>query len=176
LTRPSAYRRGRHRWLAAGLFVLTVAGCDALDPANRGSGLTKAQFVDVIVALREAERELLLDETVDSAHVEFARVKDEILQDHGVTELEIRAFVARHRNRPAAMTEAWDRIAQRLGVRSEDIMEGMPSLDALPDMGERGPPQIDAPLTPDHPLRLEAPPAWDARPATGQLNPGEDIR
>jgi hypothetical protein len=189
--RPSHPRRAR-LWLAAALFPMAMVGCEALGPTARDGGVTRAAFIEVIVALREAERELVLDESSDSAHIEFAHRKEDILQRHGVSEDDLRQFVTRHRDRPAVMTEVWDQIAQRLGVRTEDIMEGMPSMEALPDMGDlpgRGdPPRVDeatrmdglpreeVPLRPDGPLRLDESLQIQERPTWDGGNPLEDIR
>jgi hypothetical protein len=173
VTRRPSHPRVARRWLAAALFPLVVVGCDALDPTARDGGVTKERFIEVIVALREAERELVLDESSDSAHIEFAQRKEDIFQRKGVSEYDLRQFVTRHRDRPAVMTDVWDQIAQRLGVRTEDIMDGMPGMEALPHMGDlpgrgdlprvddvpwmEGLPREDAPLRPDGLLRFEEP-------------------
>jgi hypothetical protein len=192
VTRRPSHPRMARLWLAAALFPMVIVGCDALDPTARDGAVTRAGFIEVIVALREAERELVRDESSDSAHIEFAQRKEDILQRHGVSEDDLRQFVTRHRDRPSVMTEVWDQIAQRLGVRTEDIMEGMPSMEALPDMGDLpgrgdpprveeaprmdGPPQEDVPLRPDGPLRLDEPLQIQDRPTWDGGNRLEDIR
>jgi hypothetical protein len=156
------------------LLSLLLVGCDALAPTSRDGGLNKAQFVDVIVALREAEREIIQEVTSDSAHIEFAQRKDEILRRHGVSEEDLHQFVARHRDRPALVTDAWDQIAQRLGVRTEHIMEGMPSMEALPDFGEPRVdelPRVEEVPPAEGPLRLEEPRRENDRATGARVNP-----
>jgi hypothetical protein len=173
---PSPSRSGRRRrWVVGALLPLVLVGCDALAPTSRDGGLTKAQFVDVIVALREAEREIIQDVTSDSAHVAFAERRDEILQRHGVSEEDLRQFVARHRDRPALVTDAWDQIAQRLGVRTEDIMDGLPGMEALPYQGELPRvdelPRVEEAPPAEGPRRLEEPRRENDRATGDRVNP-----
>jgi hypothetical protein len=173
--RSPSYSGPRRRWLVGALLSLLFVGCDGLAPTSRDGGLTKAQFVDVIVALREAEREIIQEVAGDSAHIEFAQRKDEILERHGVSEEDLRQFVARHRDRPALVTDAWDQIAQRLGVRTEDIMESLPGMEALPYQGELPRvdelPRVEEAAPPEGPLRLEEPPRDDDRATGARVNP-----
>jgi hypothetical protein len=173
--RSPSHSGPRRRWVVGALLPLLLVGCDALASASRHGGLTKAQFVDVIVALREAEREIIQEVTSDSAHIEFAQRKDEILRSHGVSEEDLRQFVARHQDRPALVTDAWDQIAQRLGVRTEDIMERMPGMEALPYQGglPRGDelPRVEEAPPPEGPLRLEESRREDDRATGARVNP-----
>jgi hypothetical protein len=86
-------------------------GC-AREPTDQvGTGLTPESFVEIMVALREAERAA---NATDSAGVEFEGRKERILAEHGATEEELRDFVRRHHGDFALMNRLWDSIAQRL--------------------------------------------------------------
>jgi hypothetical protein len=172
--RTASYPWPARRWLAAALLPLILVGCDALAPPARDGRLTTAQFVDVIVALREAEREIAQEVTGDSADTVFAERRDEILERHGVSEGDVRQFVTRHRDRPAIMTDTWDQIAQRLGVRTEDIMEGMHGVEAFPHLGEQRLdelPRVEEAPPAGGPLRLEEPRPEDDRATGDRVNP-----
>jgi hypothetical protein len=82
---------------------------------DRGStaepGLTAEDFVAIVVALREAQREVVLE---DSAMALFAERKAEILSRHGTTEEELRAFLQEQGKDPDALRQSWDSIAERL--------------------------------------------------------------
>lgn len=113
----AARSRGWHRGVAAGLALvgacaaLLAGGC-ANEPTTEEVGaLTPDAFVDVIVALREAERAAVAE---DSAHLVFQARKEEILAEHDVTEEDVRDFVRLHEGDFALMDRLWDTIAQRL--------------------------------------------------------------
>lgn len=117
--------RGRRTagWLAAAVLPLIVSGCNAVEPTARDGELTRDQFVDVIVALREAEQELVQEAPADSLQPRFIQRRDEILAEHGVTADDLRTFVRRHQERPSVMAEMWERIAERLGPTPSDSTE-----------------------------------------------------
>lgn len=115
--RPAAW------WLAAAVLTLVVGGCNAVDPTSRDAELTRDQFVDVIVALREAEREVVQEAPADSLQPRFIQRREEILAEHGVTADDLREFVARHQGRPSVMAGVWERIAERLGATPSDSTE-----------------------------------------------------
>ncbi len=75
------------------------------------AGLTAEEFVEVVVALREAEREVASEE---DATVLFEERKAEILSRYDTTDEELRAFLADHGRDLAALSETWDSIAERL--------------------------------------------------------------
>lgn len=108
-------RRGRQRPVALLILGLALATVPSLACENTGStaepGLTTEDFVAIVVALREAERELVLE---DSAVVLFAERKAEILSRHGTTEEELRAFLQEFGKDPDALQQSWDSIADRL--------------------------------------------------------------
>lgn len=124
MTRPLAQRNPAARWLTAALLPLALGGCDALTPDTRDPGVTPDQFVDVVVALRQAEQEVGGEADADSVQMEFTRRRDLILEEHGVTADEIRAFVLRHQDRPALLAEAWERVAERLGSNTSNAADG----------------------------------------------------
>lgn len=94
--------------------LLVGAACGEREPTGGDRSLTPAEFIDVIVALREAEREVEREVAPDSVAVEFARRRSEILARHGVTADAVREFVERHHRRPGVMSTVWDSIAHRL--------------------------------------------------------------
>jgi hypothetical protein len=110
---------GRVRLLLVALLVLhlPLVGCGDREPTGRDTALTPAEFIEIIVALREAERELE-EADPDSAAKEFARRRTEILDDYGATEDNVRAFIELNHGRPGLMSIVWDSIAQRLRTDS----------------------------------------------------------
>lgn len=110
-------RSRRGRWatlLAAALLgsaaVLGTAACG--EPStSETEALAPPAFIEVVVELREAERELA---AADSAAERFAERKDEILSRHEVTEEDLRRFLVRHEQDLALLQEVWDSINQRL--------------------------------------------------------------
>lgn len=91
--------------------AMLLAGCGGGGSPKAQEGLTPAEFVDIVVALREAEREM---EPGDTAGPSFEDRKREILAAHDATEAEVRAFVERHASDYDLLTTAWDSITQRL--------------------------------------------------------------
>lgn len=96
--------------LLIGMLLLT--GCGG-EPTGEEVALSADEFVEVMVALREAERESL-EVGEDSAGVEFRRRKEEILAEHGVAQEDLRQFVVAHSADFELMEIVWDTIAQRL--------------------------------------------------------------
>jgi hypothetical protein len=113
------------RWrLILGLTVLTLllvlsAGCER-EPTGGDRALTPAEFIEVIVALREAELEVEREAHPDSVEVEFVRRREEIFERFGVGPEGVRAFVERYHDRPGVMSSVWDSIAHRLRTRPSD--------------------------------------------------------
>ena len=94
--------------------VVLAAGalaCDGGEAAVAETGLTSEEFVEVMVALREAERAVMQE---DSAQELFVRRKAEILERHGTTEEEIRAFVTAAARDLPRLEAIWDEISSRL--------------------------------------------------------------
>jgi hypothetical protein len=121
---------GGGRWgVILGLAVLGLllgmsAGCER-EPTGGDRALTPAEFIEVIVALREAELEVEREVNPDSVEVEFARRREEIFERYGVGPEGVRAFVERHYHRPGVMSSVWDSIAHRLRTRpSDEPVEG----------------------------------------------------
>lgn len=110
--------------LLAGMAV--VGGCDVFGGrAEEAEGVSRETFVEVVVALREAERSLPADST---AVERFAERRDSILARHGVSEGDLQAFVRAREEDLAGLQAVWDTINERLKYvppsRGED--------DALP--------------------------------------------
>lgn len=98
--------------LILGLTLSTVPAlaCDE-GKTTAETGLMAEDFVAIVVALREAEREVTNE---DSAIALFAERKAQILSRHGTTEEELRAFLLGHGDDPDALRQSWDGIAERL--------------------------------------------------------------
>lgn len=99
-----------------GILVLAIgalmSGCGDSDAtAAAEEGVTAGEFVEIVTALREAEREVVRK---DSAEALYAERKAEILGRHDATEADLRAFLERHGEDPAKLQEVWDTISQRL--------------------------------------------------------------
>lgn len=120
--------------------------------------LTSEEFVAIVTALREAERDVAQE---DSAAALFAERKAEILARHERSEAELRAFLVNHGEDVPALQEVWDTIAQRLKYAPGEIGEpeepGEPAAPGEP--GERAAP--------------EAAPAKDVLPPSARRVPGE---
>jgi hypothetical protein len=123
MTRSLPRRRRTAWWLTASVLPLVLGGCNATEPTGRDAELTQDQFVDVIVALREAEYEVVQEAPADSLQLRFIQRRDEILAAHGVTADHLREFVGRHQERPSVMAAIWERIAERLGPTPSDSTE-----------------------------------------------------
>jgi hypothetical protein len=120
---------GARQWglipgLIALALVLGLGACER-EPTGGDRALTPAEFIEVIVALREAELEVEREVHPDSVEVEFARRRDEIFERYGVGPEGVRAFVERYHDRPGVMSSVWDSIAHRLRTRpSDEPVEG----------------------------------------------------
>lgn len=100
------------------LAVLLLTACRGGDTTASASVLTDDDFIEVMVELREAERAV---EAADSAAELFATRKAGILEQHGTTEDEIRAYVQAASRDLRALDETWNEISERLRrpVRSD---------------------------------------------------------
>jgi hypothetical protein len=115
-----------------GSVTLTVIAVSMLacqrDPTGRDGGLRASEFVEIIVAIRTAEREVLRDAEPgtppDSVRARFERSRDEILQRHGATEESLLRFVDDHHARPRVMAAVWDSITNRLRTPPDQVEEG----------------------------------------------------
>jgi hypothetical protein len=135
--------RGRGLPVALALALLGPAlACAGPDPAASGPGLTRSQFIEAVVAIRDAE---LAVARADSAQALFEARRDSILAAHGTTEAELRLFLERH-SELAYMEEVWDSITQRLKRpiesprRADPLTEESdpPGPGAVPDRGPTG--------------------------------------
>ena len=94
--------------LLASLLIGCGGGGEAASPPD---SLDPEEFIEIMVELREAEREV---GTGDSAAVWFARRRSEILARHSATETDLRQFVAVHHGDFDVMSRVWETINQRL--------------------------------------------------------------
>jgi hypothetical protein len=112
---PSALAAPGRRWLVylciALLLTLAVGLGGCAGERADAPVLTQEQFVDIIVALREAEREVAEE---DSAAARFEERKRGILERHGTTEDQLRAFIVTHRDDLPVLQAVWDTITERL--------------------------------------------------------------
>jgi hypothetical protein len=157
------------RWTMTALLPLALSGCGA-EPAAPGQALAPEKFVEIVVALRQAEREVEREAHPDSLEAEFERRKGEILDLHSATEEQVRAFMESHRDRPAVMAAAWDSIAQRLRpppsrteeerTRPEEYRPGEPPppMPRLEPSRVPGPGEVPPGLSPDDPSLGGPPP------------------
>jgi Ser/Thr protein kinase RdoA (MazF antagonist) len=101
------------------LALLAAAACTDGDPTAQPTGLSRGEFIEIMVALREAEWEASEGQTPrDSVQMEFEGRKAEILARYGAAEGDLHAFLERNYQRPGFMGEVWDSIAKRLRVES----------------------------------------------------------
>lgn len=87
-----------------------VAGCGG-PSASAESPLTPAEFVEIVVEIREAERDVAAE---DSAAQLFDDRMREILDRHGRTQAELRSFLTANAGNLALLEQVWDTINARL--------------------------------------------------------------
>ena len=81
-----------------------LAGCASEDPAGVGD----ERFIDTMVELRRAAITAGVDTTA------FARLRDSVLAEHGVTEADLRTYVHAHSADLEHMAAIWDSVSARL--------------------------------------------------------------
>ena len=108
---PCRRRRPRPTLVALGAALLLTIGCGDDDATASAVALTSEEFIEVIVELREAEREAL---ETDSAAEVFARRKSEILAQHQTSEEELRAFAEAATRDLQGFAAIWEDISNRL--------------------------------------------------------------
>ena len=124
---PGATAPTRFPRIAAVLCLLILTACggdEATEPA-----LSRDEFVEVIVDLREAERAVAEE---DSAAELFAARKAEILERHGTSEEEIREYVRASTGDLQGMADTWEEISGRLGRAADPDSTGMDPPRPLP--------------------------------------------
>ncbi len=166
--RDTAGGRLPTRALAAGvvLAILSAAACGH-GPAEQDDALTAPEFVDIVVALRKAERGL---QPADSTAPEFEERKQAVLAAHHATESDVRAFVDAHGGDFELMTAVWDSITQRLRYVPPDSSEAAGPVTA-PDSGRATAPDSGRATAPDS-GRATAPDSGRATaPARGRATP-----
>lgn len=105
-------RRVRSRLLILPLCAALLAGCQGAEPAAEGDvPVTREEFVSAVVALREAEREVVLR---DNPEERFEERKSEIMETHGVTRDQLRGFLLAHEGDVGYLEAVWDSINERL--------------------------------------------------------------
>ncbi|HEX6307899.1 MAG TPA: hypothetical protein VFZ69_06915 [Longimicrobiales bacterium] len=87
------------------LIALLLVACSA---ERSGPGLTEEQFIATMVDLRRAAQEA----GPDTAR--FEALRQEVLERHGVSDVELRAFVASRERDLQELAEVWDSVGARL--------------------------------------------------------------
>ncbi|MGH7472259.1 MAG: hypothetical protein ACRENP_30275 [Longimicrobiales bacterium] len=84
-----------------------AAGCSERNPQSNVSGLSRDQFIELIVSLRNAQ---------DSAKTpaEFETLKQQIFARAGASPESLSQFAAQHTGQVAYMAQVWDSIRTRL--------------------------------------------------------------
>lgn len=104
---------GPGRLVALLVLAAPLLGCGEPEPTGSDAGLTREEFVEAVVALRDAELDVQARLEQDSADVLFEARKDSILAAYETTESELHAFLARHPDLEY-QDALWDTITQRL--------------------------------------------------------------
>lgn len=129
--RPLPGRPGWRVVATAALLVPTLA-CFERDRAGDRAQLTRQEFIDVVVAIREAELAVeALHLEPDSVQALFEARRDSILTAHGTTETALRTFLDRH-SELAYMEGVWETITQRL----KRPIDGPRRIDPVLEAGE----------------------------------------
>lgn len=95
------------------ILAAPLMGCGGPEPTSSQTGLTREDFVEVVVALRDAEIDAQARLEQDSADVLFEARKDSILAAHETTESALHEFLAQHADLEY-QDALWDTITQRL--------------------------------------------------------------
>jgi hypothetical protein len=93
------------------LCVLLLGACEATQPATSSNGLTSQQFVELYVALRNAQN------TARST-AELETMRRAIFDRAGVSPERMTQFVTEHGNEIEFMAAVWDSIKSRLDLAS----------------------------------------------------------
>ena len=131
----------RNRWSL--LLALLVAACGGEpDPASSDTALTRAEFIDVVVALRTAEIDLRHRFDEDSViEARFEPLREAILSSRGITAEQLHAFIDRH-GELDYQEALWDTISERL-KRARDYEPGPEPVLTEPDRpGPERPPSM----------------------------------
>jgi hypothetical protein len=91
--------------LLALMTAVVIAGCATETGPFSASD---EQFIETVVELRRAA----LEAGMDTAH--FEALRDAVLEERGVTEEDLRAYVTRHSADLRHMATVWDTISARL--------------------------------------------------------------
>lgn len=128
------------RYSAGLILALLLSACGGEpDPSSAETGLTRAEFIEVMVALRTAEIDLQLRFERDSViEARFEPVRDAILSSRGITAGQLHAFIDRHPDLEYQET-LWDTISERL-KRARDYEPGPEPV--LPEPDRPGPPPM----------------------------------
>ncbi|MDX1674426.1 MAG: hypothetical protein R3314_06515 [Longimicrobiales bacterium] len=120
--------------------LIGALACGRPDPAE-ANAMTRSQFIDVVVALRDARLDLESQpELADSVlEARYGEERDRILERHGITAGDLYAFVALHPEL-GYQTEVWDSITHRLKRPL-----ATPEPDDVEVDSQAGPPDLPSP-------------------------------
>ncbi len=91
--------------------VLLLAGCGGADGPTGSGGLLREQFIELYVALRNAQQTARSD-------IEFETMKNQIFERAGVSPESLTRFAAEHGGQITYMATIWDSIKVRLDLAS----------------------------------------------------------
>lgn len=140
------------------LLPALLAGCDLGRASRSEAPLTPDEFVEIIVAVREAEREVAQE---DSAGQRFEERKQEILEHHGTNEAELQRFLAANRENIALLQTVWDTITERLRFVPAGDADVLPDEDGDDEGDEDGPEVESETRTPEPPRGMVPVPPTD---------------
>ena len=96
------------------LLALPLVGCNRNAPVAEPNGLTRNQFIDIYVQLRQAQQRTHTAQ-------EFEQQKKQIFQKAGFSEDALQKYVKQNANDVAALADAWDTISNRLTFPADTV-------------------------------------------------------
>ena len=108
-TRPAT--RAATAIIALALSAALLPACAGPDPAESGPRIDRGEFIEVVVALRDATIDLEQRDSVPAGR--FEELRDSILAAHGIDGVELYAFVNAHPDLKYQKA-LWDSINRRL--------------------------------------------------------------
>lgn len=137
-TRPTT--RTAAATLALALSAALLPACAGPDPAESRLKVDRGEFIEVMVAIRDATLELERQDSVPEGR--FEELRDSILAAHEVDRAELYAFVNAHPDLEY-QEELWDSINRRLmrPLKAPDVTAGdslADSVGTLPQRPKRG--------------------------------------
>ena len=98
------------------LLALPLLACNRNAPVGEPSGLSRNQFIDIYVQLRQAQ-------TRATTAQEFEQMKKRIFEKAGVPESALQKYVKEHTNDVGTLADVWDTISNRLSFQPDTARE-----------------------------------------------------